>query len=94
MQIRFPDIPPRYCGPNLVLTFPALVDGVPVSCSITAEALEDHFGAESLREEDALRAFNGHRRKIENAARRILQEIGTKPIILHSGYFRFYASAR
>lgn len=89
MDILFPNDPPRYCGPDLVLTFPALVDGERVNCSITAEALEDHFGAESPREEDALRAFNGNRHKIEHAARRLLQEMGKKPIILHSGYFRY-----
>jgi Protein of unknown function (DUF1488) len=89
MHIHFPDDPPQYSGPDLVLTFPALVDGKRVSCSITAEALEDHFGAESSREEDALRAFNCHRHKIEHAARKLLQELGSKPVILHSGYFRF-----
>jgi len=89
MDIRFPEDPPRYCGPNLTLTFPALVDGERVNCSITAEALEDHFGARSPREEDALRAFNGNRHKIEHAARRMLQELGKTPVILHSGYFRY-----
>ncbi|RDU99344.1 DUF1488 domain-containing protein [Trinickia dinghuensis] len=89
MYIHFPDDPPRYCGPNLTLTFPAFVDGERVNCSITAEALEDHFGAASPREEDTLRAFNGNRHKIEHAARRLLREIGKKPIILHSGYFRY-----
>lgn len=89
MNIEFPDDPPMYCGPNLVLTFPALVDGERVDCTITAEALEDHFGAESPREEDTLRAFNCNRRRIEDAARELLQEVGHKPVILHSGYFRF-----
>jgi hypothetical protein len=89
MHIRFPDDPPQYSGRDLVLTFPALVDGERVSCSITAEALEDHFGAASPREEDVLRAFQRHRHKIEHAARRLLQELGKKPVILHSGYFRF-----
>lgn len=89
MDIHFPADPPRYCGPDLTLTFAALVDGERVNCSITAEALEDHFGAKSPREEDTLRAFNGNRHKIERAARRLLQELGKKPVILHSGYFRF-----
>lgn len=89
MDIHFPDDPPMYCGPNLTLTFPAFVDGERIDCCITAEALEDHFGAQSPREEDTLRAFNRNRRKIEDAARALLQEMGHKPIILHSGYFRF-----
>ncbi|HVW49355.1 MAG TPA: DUF1488 domain-containing protein [Trinickia sp.] len=89
MHIHFPQDPPQYCGPELVLTFPAVVDGERVTCSITAEALEDHFGAQSLREEDTLRAFTHHRDKIEHAARKLLHELGNKPVRLHSGYFRF-----
>jgi hypothetical protein len=61
-----------------------------VQCAITAEALENHFGAESLREEDILRAFQANRRAIEKAARTMLQELGNKPVLLHSGFFRFY----
>ncbi|MGV2289373.1 DUF1488 domain-containing protein [Trinickia sp. YCB016] len=90
MHIQFPDEAPQYCGPNLVLTFPVLVDGKRVDCSITAEALEDHFGAQSSREDDVLRAFECHRHKIHHAACRLLYEVGKKPVILRSGYFRFY----
>lgn len=90
MKIHFPHDAPQYCGPDLVVTFPALVDGERIDCSITAEALEDHFGAPSSREEDAMRAFDHHRHRIEHAARRMLEEVGKKPVILHSGYFRFY----
>lgn len=90
MQISFPIEPPEYCGRDLVLAFPALVDGERVQCAITAEALEDHFGAESLREEDVLAAFETHRHAIEKAAREMLQELGKKPVLLHSGFFRFY----
>lgn len=90
MQITFPQEPPEYCGRDLVLAFPAQVDGEQVQCAITAEALEDHFGAESLREEDVLRAFWANRPKIERAARQLLQELGKRPVLLHSGFFRFY----
>jgi hypothetical protein len=90
MQITFPQDPGEYCGRDLVLAFPAVVDGQFVQCAITAEALEDHFGAESLREEDVLRAFQAHRHTIEKAARKMLQELGKKPVLLHSGFFRFY----
>jgi hypothetical protein len=61
-----------------------------VQCAITAEALEDHFGAESLREDDVQKAFEAHRHTIESAARKLLQELGNKPVLLHSGFFRFY----
>ncbi len=90
MHIAFPQERPEYSGRDLALVFPALVDGERVQCAITAEALEDHFGAASLREEDVLAAFDAHRRAIERAARRMLHEVGGKPVLLHSGYFRFY----
>ncbi|HEX7684889.1 MAG TPA: DUF1488 domain-containing protein [Trinickia sp.] len=90
MQISFPQEPAEYCGRDLVLAFPALVDGERVQCAITAEALEDHFGAVSLREDDMIAAFERHRREIEKAAGELLNEIGKKPVLLHSGYFRFY----
>ncbi|KVD78963.1 hypothetical protein WI89_29390 [Burkholderia ubonensis] len=71
MRISFPADPPAYCGPDLVLTFPAFVEGGRVRCAITAEALEDHFGAASPRV--------------------MLEAIGGRPVLLHSGVFRFYA---
>ncbi|MBN3752243.1 DUF1488 domain-containing protein [Paraburkholderia sp. Tr-20389] len=89
MQISFPCCRPDYCARDLVLTFPALVDHQSVQCAITAEALEDHFGARSLREEDLYDAFTAHRPDIEVAARRMLNEVGGNPVLLHSGYFRF-----
>ncbi|MGN4074995.1 DUF1488 family protein, partial [Burkholderia gladioli] len=46
--------------------------------------------AASARESDLVDAFQRHRETIEDAARRLLQEIGGRPVLLHSGYFRFY----
>ncbi|NML31875.1 DUF1488 family protein [Paraburkholderia antibiotica] len=89
MPISFPASLPEYCARDLVLAFPALVDERPVQCAITAEALEDHFGARSLREDDLVDAFVEHRAQIELAAQRLLMEVGAKPILLHSGFFRF-----
>jgi hypothetical protein len=91
MHISFPHDPPKYCARDLVVAFPAIVDDDPVQCAITAEALEDHFGAASLREEDLLGAFNAHRFAIQLASRRMLNEVGGKPVLLHSGFFRFFA---
>lgn len=91
MHITFPHERPQYCGPDLVLSFPALVNGERIQCAITAEALEDHFSAASPREDDLVGAFDAHRAAIEQAARRMLTEVGGKPVLLHSGYFRFYA---
>jgi len=89
MHIHFPQESPEYCGRDLVLAFTAIVDDEPVQCAITAEALEDHFGAASLRESDLVDAFDAHRHEIERAAQRMLNEVGGKPVLLHSGYFRF-----
>jgi hypothetical protein len=89
MYISFPRDVPEYCARDLVLVFPALVDDQSVQCAITAEALEDHFGARSLREEDLLEAFASHRHEIERAAQDLLFEVGAKPVLLHSGFFRF-----
>jgi hypothetical protein len=89
MHIHFPQESPEYCGRDLVIVFPALVDGKPVQCAITAEALEEHFGALSLREGDLLSAFDSHRRAIEHEAQRMLVEVGGRPVLLHGGCFRF-----
>jgi hypothetical protein len=89
MHVSFPQEAPEYCGRDLVLAFPALVDGERIQCAITAEALEDHFGAASLREADVVAAFETNRRAIEKAALQLLKEIGNKPVLLHSGFFRF-----
>ncbi|MDR3738231.1 MAG: DUF1488 domain-containing protein [Terracidiphilus sp.] len=88
-HITFPRERPEYCGRDFILAFTAVVDGKRVQCAITAEALEDHFGAVSLREDDLISAFDAHRKAIEHAARRMLDEVGSNPILLHSGYFRF-----
>jgi hypothetical protein len=89
MHISFPCSTPEYCERDLTLTFPALVDDRPVQCAITAEALEDHFGAQSLREDDLVAAFVRNRFQIERAAQCLLNEVGAKPVLLHSGFFRF-----
>ena len=68
MQIQFPNEAPEYSGRELTLAFPAMVDGQRVECMITAEALEDHFGAASPRLEDMIVAFDAHRPRIEAAA--------------------------
>lgn len=47
------------------------------------------FGERVGLAEDVVHAFRCNRQKIEHAARRMLQEVGKKPVILHSGYLRF-----
>jgi Protein of unknown function (DUF1488) len=81
MQIHFTNEKPEYS---------ALVNGERVQCQITAEALEDHFGAASPRFEDMVGAFDQHRDRIEAAARRLLSETRAQCVTLRSGYVRFY----
>ncbi|AKM38646.1 MULTISPECIES: DUF1488 domain-containing protein [Burkholderia] len=90
MQIHFTNEKPEYSGRDLMLAFTALVNGERVQCQITAEALEDHFGAASPRFEDMVGAFDQHRDRIEAAARRLLSETRAQCVTLRSGYVRFY----
>lgn len=92
MAIAFPPAIPRYDSESFTLVFPAEVDGAPVECSITAEALEDHFGAPSIGEKDLVSAFCAHRGAIEKIAARLLEATRGAPVILHSGVFRVYGS--
>lgn len=89
MQIIFPNEAPAYSGPDLTLSFPVMVDGERVECTITAEALEDHFGAASSRADDMLDAFDHHRDGIEAVARRLLSDTRAQCLVLRSGYVRF-----
>ncbi|HTI18043.1 MAG TPA: DUF1488 domain-containing protein [Trinickia sp.] len=90
MDITFPEEAPEYCGRELTLAFTALVNGRRLQCTITAEALEDHFGAESPRFEDMVGAFDAHRARIQAATRRLLSETNARCVVLRSGYVRFY----
>jgi hypothetical protein len=92
MNITFPQQAPVYLADDPALTFWALVDGESIPCTISAEALEDHFGAASWREEDLERAFESGRCLIEGAAEQLLASVGCRPVMLRSGYFRFSGS--
>ncbi|KVG72041.1 hypothetical protein WJ33_19135 [Burkholderia ubonensis] len=58
--------------------------------SICKQTLKDHFGAASPREQDLADAFSRHRPVIEQAARDMLEAVGGRPVLLHSGVFRFH----
>ncbi|EFP64113.1 uncharacterized protein DUF1488 [Ralstonia pickettii] len=88
-QIRFLPDDPTYCAAGPHLQCRASVDGCSASYAITAEALEDHFGALSCRSDDLLSAFKVHRGDIEEVARLLFEQTGSKEITLHSGHFRF-----
>ena len=88
MHIRFSDDAPAYDGDDLALHFIALIDAQPVVCSITAEALEDHFGADSAREDDLLPAFERGRARIRAVCAEALDRNGGESVVLRSGLFR------
>jgi hypothetical protein len=87
MEIRFPAGAPAYRDSNLTVVFSALVDGEPVPCAISVEALEDHFGARSEDLEGWMRAFDAGRPRIEAVAREHLQISNGTPVLLRSGHF-------
>jgi len=89
MDITFSTAAPVYHGDEPALVFGAIADGERVQCTISAEALRDHFGVASSREDDLRRAFDNHRAAIEGAAEQLLTSVGRKPVMLRSGYFRF-----
>ncbi|SAL02361.1 periplasmic protein [Caballeronia calidae] len=89
MNITFLSQAPVYQGDAPSLTFAAVADGEHVECTISAEALEDHFGAASWREEDLQRAFESHRSSIQGAAEQLLSRVGATSVTLRSGFFRF-----
>ncbi|ATG21797.1 DUF1488 family protein [Ralstonia mannitolilytica] len=88
-HIRFLPGEPTYCAAGPLLQCGASIDGSCASYAITAEALEDHFGARSCRSDDLLSAFRVHRSHIEEVARTLFEQTGAKDITLHSGHFRF-----
>lgn len=88
MRIIFSDDAPMFDGAQMVVRFVAIVDGVPVSCAITAEALEDHFGADSTLEAELLRAFAQGRERIHEVCKRTIEQSGGAAVVLRSGLFR------
>uniref|UniRef100_UPI003F495C66 DUF1488 domain-containing protein n=1 Tax=Cupriavidus yeoncheonensis TaxID=1462994 RepID=UPI003F495C66 len=90
-QILFPESVPTYCAAGPSLQCPAQIDGAAATFEVTAEALEDHFGARSYLYEDLVSAFATHRNAIEKVARGVFEMTGAHNIVLHSGHFRFPA---
>lgn len=54
---------------NATVAFPGLLDGQPVTCEISLEALQDHFGATSIQGADLVVAFLANRHAIEAVGR-------------------------
>jgi hypothetical protein len=90
MRIEFPAGKREWNGGELSVDFVATVDGAEVLCSISAEALEDHFGAPSPLEDDMLSAFDDHTRRIHTICRHTLESNGGEPVVLRSGLVRLF----
>jgi hypothetical protein len=88
MQITFTDDTPAFDGANLTVRFMARVDGKAVICAITAEALEDHFDADSALESDLMAAFDKGRNRIRSVCAEALDRNAGEGVVLHSGLFR------
>ena len=88
LTVTFADDAPAFDGAQMVVRFVANVDGVPLSCAITAEALEDHFGAGSTLEAELLRAYADGRDRIHAVCRRAVEESQGAAVVLRSGLFR------
>lgn len=88
MRVTFPDDAPVFDGAQMVVRFVANVDGVPLSCAITAEALEDHFGAGSTLESELLRAYADGRERIRDVCQQAIEQSDGAAVVLRSGLFR------
>jgi hypothetical protein len=87
MDIRFSSDAPHFRDSNLTVVFAALVDGARVPCAISAEALEDHFGARAMNRDASMQAFDAGRARIEQVARTHLEISHGAPVLLKSGHF-------
>jgi hypothetical protein len=88
VRVTFADDAPAFDGAQMVVRFVANADGVPLSCAITAEALEDHFGAGSTLEAELLHAYAEGRDRIHAVCRRAIEESQGAAVVLRSGLFR------
>jgi hypothetical protein len=93
MRVALSDRVPVFDGDDYEVRFFAQVDDAEVECSITVEALEDHFGAASALEGPLLEAFARERSRIEAVCARALEHNGGQPVILRSGVVRMLLAA-
>ena len=88
MRIEYPDDEPVFDGAQMVVRFSATVDGVLLVCAITAEALEDHFGARSPLPQVMLRAYLEGLKRIRSVCSRAIEANDGAAVVLRSGLFR------
>lgn len=92
VRVTFPNDAPMFDGAQMVVRFVAVVDDVPLSCAITAEALEDHFGAASTLEAELLGAYAKGLQRIREVCTRAIEESRGAAVVLRSGLFRIVGS--
>jgi len=68
MAVHFYDTPGVYTQ-NTTVAFRVQFNGVDVTCEISTEALQDHFGTRSAAGADLVSAFEANRPSIEAVAR-------------------------
>lgn len=66
------------------VAFEANVEGRPVWCSVSLDALSDHFGDAGQSSHELLQSFEAHRPKIEAAARDALKKNGGQSVELET----------
>ncbi|MDR6409286.1 hypothetical protein J2797_005041 [Paraburkholderia terricola] len=69
------------------VAFEANVDGADVWCSVSLDALNDHFGNGGTSAHDLVGTFEANRARIENATRKVLQKNGGQSVELETGDF-------
>jgi hypothetical protein len=69
LDLAFNNPPARYDSVRDVVSFIGEALGDSVGCSVSREALEDHFGADNLDKDGRLEAFRKNRSKIEGLMR-------------------------
>jgi hypothetical protein len=69
IDLTFSNPPPRYDFSRDVVAFTGEALGQRVSCAISREALDDHFGTDGVDKEGRIQAFLRNRSKIEQMAR-------------------------
>ncbi|MGV2288769.1 DUF1488 domain-containing protein [Trinickia sp. YCB016] len=69
------------------VAFEASVQGKEVWCSISMDALNDHFSNTGTSSHDLIKAFEANRKRIEDAARRVLEQNGGQSVELETRDF-------
>jgi hypothetical protein len=69
------------------VAFEASVSGKEVWCSVSLDALNDHFGNQGTSSHQLIAAFEANRQRIETAARRVLESNGGQSVELETRDF-------